>query len=61
MTSRLEAVDWPVKTARLTIRPAGPDDLDAVWQIRRLPQVADGVSSAPQTREEYAEPFLDPE
>lgn len=61
MSRPLDVVDWPVSTDRLTIRPAEPDDLEATWQIRRLEQVADGVSSAPRTLEDHAERFLRPD
>ena len=53
VTAPLDAVDWPVRTRRLVIRPATPDDLEATWQIRRLESVARWVSSATQVREEY--------
>lgn len=61
VTAPLDAVNWPVRTRRLVIRPATPDDLEATWQIRRLESVARWVSSATQVREEYAETFLEPE
>ena len=34
----------PVRTARLSLRPATPDDADAVWQVRRRPGVDEWLS-----------------
>ncbi len=39
MPQDLSAVDWPVRTERLSIRPATADDLDPTWAYRRLPEV----------------------
>ena len=60
MTAPFDAVVWPVLAQRLLIRPARQDDLDATWSIRRLEPVARWIGAAPQTREEFAEKFLDP-
>ena len=56
-----EAVSWPVRTARVTLRPAVADDLAATWEYRRLPEVSRWLTRAPATPEEYREQFLDPE
>ena len=56
-----EAVSWPVRTARLTLRPAVADDLAATWEYRRLPEVSRWLTRAPATPEEYREQFLDPD
>ena len=32
-----ERVAWPVTTARLVLRPACPEDADAMWECRRCP------------------------
>jgi len=62
MTRHLhEAVPWPVRTARLTLRPAVADDLAATWEYRRLPEVSRWLTRAPATLEEYREHFLDPD
>jgi len=62
MMGRLhEAVSWPVRTARLTLRPAVADDLAATWEYRRLPEVSRWLTRAPATPEEYREQFLDPD
>ncbi|MET3961913.1 RimJ/RimL family protein N-acetyltransferase [Marmoricola sp. OAE513] len=36
----LADLSWPRSTARLELRPATADDLDALWKIRRQPVVA---------------------
>src|SRR4051812_34302889 len=56
----LTAVAWPVDTARLTIRPATADDVDATWAFRQLPSVGQWLTRVSEDREEYAEVFLDP-
>jgi RimJ/RimL family protein N-acetyltransferase len=62
VTGRLhEAVSWPVRTARLTLRPAVADDLATTWEYRRLPEVSRWLTRAPTTPEEYREQFLDPD
>lgn len=50
---------WPVRTDRLSIRPATADDADATWAHRRLESVAQWMTSWPRDREEYAERFAD--
>src|SRR5919112_421249 len=61
MPQDLSAVAWPVRTARLTLRPATADDVDATWRIRRQPEVGRWITRAPTEREVYAEAFRDPE
>ena len=60
MTQDLGAVAWPVRTARLVIRPATPDDLDATWAFRRLPEVGNWLTHDASDRGAYAELYLDP-
>ena len=55
----LDDVDWPLRTERLVIRRATADDLDATWSFRRLPEISEWLTAAPETREEYAEKFLE--
>ncbi len=40
MANDIGAVNWPARTARLSIRPATEDDLDATWAFRKVPEVA---------------------
>ena len=37
MAQDLSAVDWPVRTERLTIRRAAAEDADAMFDIRSRP------------------------
>lgn len=50
---------WPIRTPRLEIRQCTPDDLDAVWEIRRRPEVSRWLGLAPATREAFREHYLD--
>ncbi len=61
MGSPLDAVTWPVRTARLALRRTTLDDLDATWEYRRLPEVGRWLTSASSTIEEYRAKFEDPD
>jgi RimJ/RimL family protein N-acetyltransferase len=61
VTQDLGAVAWPVRTARLSIRPATPDDVDPTWTFRRLPEVSEWVTHRTENRDEYAALFLEPD
>jgi len=56
----LNDVAWPVRTERLEIRPLALDDLDAMWEIRRLPEVNRWLGRAPATREAFHETYSEP-
>jgi RimJ/RimL family protein N-acetyltransferase len=58
--SPLDAITWPVRTERLTLRPASRDDLEATWGFRRLEDVSRWLTRAPATLEEYRAGFEDP-
>ena len=53
MTSHLSDVAWPVRTDRLSFRPARVDDLAAVGAYRSLPEVSEWLPTAPATAEEH--------
>jgi RimJ/RimL family protein N-acetyltransferase len=57
----LSAVDWPVRTERLSIRPCTIDDLEATWRFRSAPGVGEWLTQAHDDRAEYDERFRDPE
>ena len=61
MTQDLSAVAWPVRTARLVIRPMTAADVDPTWQIRRIPSVFEWLSHDFSDAERYAEQMADPE
>jgi RimJ/RimL family protein N-acetyltransferase len=47
VTRTLHEIDWPVRTERLTLRPATPEDLPAVYRIRSLPEVGRWMPDLP--------------
>jgi RimJ/RimL family protein N-acetyltransferase len=59
MSSPLDAITWPVRTDRLALRPATPDDVEATWRFRRLDEVSRWLTRAPATLEEYRTHFED--
>ena len=61
MSQDLSAIRWPVRTARLSIRPATADDVDATWAFRRRREVTEWLTHEPADRAAYAEMFLAPE
>ncbi len=61
MSRPLEAIGWPVRTERLVLRRATPDDVEATWQFRRLDEVSRWITRAPTTFEEYRARVADPE
>jgi RimJ/RimL family protein N-acetyltransferase len=61
MPRDLSAVAWPVRTERLTIRPATLDDADATWQIRRIESVGRWLSAATGDRDDFRRKFAEPE
>lgn len=56
-----DAVSWPVRTERLTLRPATADDVEATWRVRRLGEVTWWITRAPATLEEYRAHFQEPD
>lgn len=57
----LDRVAWPVRTERLSLRPATPADHAPVWRYRRLDTVNRWLTSAPATPEEFRIRFQAPE
>ncbi len=51
----------PLMTERLVLRPAAPDDADATWHYRRLPEVAEWLTELPTDHGDYRRTFADPE
>ena len=47
MTPTVPEITWPIRTDRLTLRPATPEDLRAVYEIRSLPEVAQWMPDLP--------------
>jgi RimJ/RimL family protein N-acetyltransferase len=61
MEAKLDDVAWPVRTARLSLRPASTADLVATWRFRQAAEVTRWMTSAPATLEDYRQKFEDPE
>ena len=55
-----ERLSWPVRTERLLLRPLEADDVPAVFEIRRQPEVARWMSALPDDYAEFAQAFSDP-
>jgi RimJ/RimL family protein N-acetyltransferase len=50
----------PLRTARLTLRAARADDLEATWRFRRIASVSEWLTARPADLDGYREQFLDP-
>ncbi|KQR07673.1 GNAT family N-acetyltransferase [Cellulomonas sp. Leaf334] len=61
MPQDLDAVPWPARTDRLSLRPATPDDADAIWQVRRQSGVDDWLSHDVGERDAYVARVRDPD
>ena len=60
MTRTLDDLPWPVSTQRLLIRRVQVEDADALWRYRRLPEVCDWITSAPDDADAFVAYFSDP-
>ncbi|GAA2214272.1 GNAT family protein [Nonomuraea monospora] len=58
MRHPLDTLDWPISTDRLLLRRAAPDDLDATWAFRQLPETHEWITAATKTYDDYRERFL---
>jgi RimJ/RimL family protein N-acetyltransferase len=58
MSHPLDTREWPVHTERLLLRRATPEDLDATWAFRQLPEVYDWLGAATATYDAYRERFF---
>ena len=61
MPQDLSAVPWPARTARLSLRPATADDLEATWTYRQRGEVSEWLTHAIRDTDRYAEVFLEPD
>lgn len=50
-----------VRTTRLGLRPATPEDADATWRYRRSPSVGEWLTEIPTDLTAYRATFTDPE
>lgn len=61
VAAALDAVAWPVKTPRLSLRPATPADLGPTWRYRRLEAVSRWLVRQARTAEDYRVQFERPD
>ena len=61
MSRPLDAVHWPVRSRRLAIRPAVPEDVDPLWRFRRLESVGRWMRSLAADPDEFRRDFEHPE
>jgi len=47
MSDPLKAIAWPVRTARLSLRPATPEDVEATWTYRGHEEASRWTTRAP--------------
>jgi RimJ/RimL family protein N-acetyltransferase len=57
----LDALSWPVRTARLTLRPGEPGDAEPTWSYRSLPSIGEWLTELPTDPSAYRERFTEPE
>src|SRR6478752_3967713 len=56
----LSAVDWPVRSARLTIRPMVAADVEPLWQYRRIPSMWEWIGHDFSSFERFDEKMSSP-
>jgi RimJ/RimL family protein N-acetyltransferase len=54
-------VTWPLKSERLSIRPATAADAEATWRFRRLESVTQWMTTAPKDLDDYRQIFESPD
>jgi hypothetical protein len=58
---QLTDLGWPVRTERLSHRPATADDVEPTWRFRCLPEVASFTTWEARDLAEYRAQFREPE
>ena len=56
----LSATAWPVRTARLSIRPMAADDVETMWQYRRIPSMYEWIGHDFSSLERFTEKMSTP-
>ena len=57
MATPFERITWPVRTERLSLRPATNADLEPTWRFRRLEAASRWLTRAPRTVLDYRRQF----
>jgi len=52
-TPPFERIGWPVRTARLVLRPVTHEDLHGLYRMRALPGVSQWLTQAPASYDDY--------
>lgn len=55
MSRALTDLDWPLRTDRLSLRPAAPEDAEVIWPWYRLPEVQEWTTTLSPTFEAHQE------
>lgn len=61
MVTTLDDIGWPVRTERLSLRRPRPGDAEATFAYRRVPEVAEWLTTLPTDERAFAERFAGPE
>jgi RimJ/RimL family protein N-acetyltransferase len=56
-TETFDRVTWPIRTERLTIRPATSEDLRGIFEVRTLPEVGQWMPDRPTSYPEFVMRF----
>lgn len=56
-----DRVGWPVRTARLRLRPVTPDDFPRLYEIRAIPEVTHWLTGRPTSYDDYVARYGTPE
>ena len=57
MTNPLSSLAWPVRTERLSLRPATSDDVESTWPHRGHPEANRWITRAPLSLEQHRREF----
>ena len=60
MSPSFDDVTWPIRTDRLTLRPATPADAAVTWPYRSDPATAEWLVGMPANRDAHEERFSSP-
>jgi RimJ/RimL family protein N-acetyltransferase len=61
MPKTVNEIQWPIDTARLSIRPVVPADADAMWAYRSLQSVTTWMTTSAPDRDEFARYLAEPD
>lgn len=59
MSGAVDGLQWPIRSERLTIRPATPEDIAPTWAYRRRPDVVEWLPRSASSLDSYASAFVE--